>query len=150
MTPHLQRHLKVSDEAAPALQVAFASSDMKTVDQHFGSCQSLLIYGVEPGRHELLQVARFTVVEGHNQDKLLSRIDELKDCFALFCVAVGEAVFRQLLAAGVRAIRVESGTPIPQLLTQFESQSLEQVAKRPAKTKSPDRFAELESAGWEE
>ncbi len=150
MSLHLQRHLKVSDEAAPALKVAFASSDMKTVDQHFGSCQSLVVYGVEPGRHELLQVARFSVVEGHNQEKLQSRIDVLKDCFSLFCVAVGESVFRQLLAAGVRAIRVESGSSISQLLAQFESHSLEPTARRPARVKSPDRFAELESAGWEE
>ncbi len=150
MSSHLQRHLKVSDRQAPALKVAFASSDLNTVNQHFGSCESLVIYGVEPGRHELLQVARFTVVEGHDQNKLQSRIEVLQECFALFCVAVGEAVFRQLLAAGVRAIRVENETPIAQLLTQFESQSPEVFVQRPAKQKSPDRFAELESAGWEE
>jgi nitrogen fixation protein NifX len=31
---HLQRHLRVSDEHMSHLKVAFASSDMKTVNQH--------------------------------------------------------------------------------------------------------------------
>lgn len=61
------------------MKVAFASSDLKTVNQHFGSCESLVIYGVEPGRHELLQVARFTVVEGHDQNKLQGRSVTLSD-----------------------------------------------------------------------
>jgi Uncharacterized conserved protein len=150
MSSHLQRHLKVSEEQAPALRIAFASSDLKTVNQHFGSCESLVVYGVEPGRHELLQVAHFSVVEGHDQNKLQSRIEVISECFALFCVAVGEAVFRQLLAAGVRAIRVESGTSIAELLTQFETESISPLARRVPKEKSPDRFAELESAGWED
>jgi len=147
---HLQRHLRVSDEYQPSLKVAFASADLKTVDQHFGSCQSLVVYGVEPDSSELLQVAEFQVVEGHSQDKLTSRIEVIGDCFAVFCVAVGEAVFRQLLAVGVRAIRVEAGTPIGQLIQQLQGQWPAQAVSRKKRERSPDRFAELEETSWED
>lgn len=147
---HLQRHLRVKDEYEPSLKVAFASADLKTVDQHFGSCQSLVVYGVEPDGCDLLQVAEFQVLEGHSQDKLTSRIEVISDCFAVFCVAVGESVFRQLLAVGVRAIRVEPGTPIVQLIQQLQGQWPAQAAARKPRARNPDRFAELERAGWDD
>jgi hypothetical protein len=45
----------------------------------------------------------------------------ITDCFAVFCTAVGvESVFRQLLAARDRGIRVDAGTPISTLIRQLQ------------------------------
>jgi Uncharacterized conserved protein len=148
---HLQRHLRVSDYHVPHLKVAFASSDMKTVDQHFGSCESLLVYGVEPDGYELLQVAEFQVVEGHLPAKVASRIEVIEGCFAVYCNAVGEAVFRQLMAAGIRAIRVEHGTSITSLIQSLQDQWPQRIPQKQRQTDSADSLADaLEDAGWDE
>ena len=148
---HLQRHLRVSEVHVPHLKVAFASSDMKTVNQHFGSCESLLVYGVEPDGYELIQVAEFQVVEGHVPAKVTSRIDVIDGCFAVYCNAVGEAVFRQLMTHGIRAIRVESGTPITDLLHQLQEQWPQRIPQKTARATSADKLVDaLEEAGWDE
>ncbi len=148
---HLQRHLKVSDHPVGLLKVAFASADMKTVDQHFGSCQSLLVYGVQQDGYELLQAAEFQVVDGHVAAKLTSRIEVIQDCFAVYCNAVGEAVFRQLMAAGIRAIRVEPGTSISSLIQSLQEQWPQRVPHKQKHTESAETLIDaLEEAGWDE
>ena len=76
MSEHIARQLWLGEpeEGKAGLTVAFASADHKRVDQHFGSCASLLIYRVAPDRAELLQVTEFNVEQGHNQGKLDSRV----------------------------------------------------------------------------
>ena len=152
MFKHIQRQLNVNDNAASTLKVAFASGDHKHVDQHFGSCQAMMVYGIDPEGAELIQVTEFNVEQGHSLSKLESRMSVISDCFAVFCVAVGESVFRQLLAAGIRAINVNHGTPISQLITQFQQQwsaNAEEGKRRIVrKERASSRFAELETSSW--
>ena len=148
---HLQRHLRVSEVHVPHLKVAFASSDMKTVNQHFGSCESLLVYGVEPDSYELIQVAEFQVVEGHVPAKVTSRIDVIDGCFAVYCNAVGEAVFRQLMSHGIRAIRVEAGTTITSLIQSLQAQWPQRIPQKAQRVSSADNLVDaLEEGGWDE
>lgn len=80
---------------------------------------------------------------GHQADKLTCRIDALEDCVTLYCVAIGDAVFRQLLQVGVRAVRVPADTPIAQLLQQIQQcwhDDEQRVARR---QRDPDRFERL-------
>jgi nitrogen fixation protein NifX len=106
---------------------------------------------VEPDSYELIQVAEFQVVEGHVPAKVTSRIDVIDGCFAVYCNAVGEAVFRQLMSHGIRAIRVESGTPITDLLHQLQEQWPQRIPQKTARTTSADKLVDaLEEAGWDE
>ncbi len=102
------------------MKVAFASSDYRHVDQHFGATPRLVVYGVKADRVTLLRVVEFPVVSGHQTEKIAERIHALEDCVTLFCVAIGEAVFRQLLQVGVRAERVPDQTTILGLLQEIQ------------------------------
>ena len=42
-----------------AIKVAFATSDMLHVNQHFGSAQCFAIYAVDPENWEMLEAAQF-------------------------------------------------------------------------------------------
>jgi nitrogen fixation protein NifX len=61
----VERRLKVvkmRDDAMgrdPAVKVAFATGDMRHVDQHFGAAQSFAIYAVEAQRSSLVEVTQF-------------------------------------------------------------------------------------------
>ena len=80
----MQRQLKVladDDGDAVALQVAFATSDLKHVDQHFGSAERFAIYRVEPDRITLSRVAEFGALEKDgNENKLLEKFMLLEGC----------------------------------------------------------------------
>lgn len=60
------------------IKVAFASSDQKNVDLHFGAASNLIIYDISPGYAELVSIGRFAEVnmKGENRFKSLSHTNE--------------------------------------------------------------------------
>lgn len=126
-----------------SMQVAFASSDYRHVDQHFGATPRLVIYGVKETEVTLLRVVDFSVLAGHQQEKLTCRINALEDCVTLYCVAIGEAVFRQLLQIGVRAVRVPADTTIVGLLQEIQHYWYDKEQRKSARVRNPERFAQL-------
>lgn len=139
----VNRYLSTISSAVWSMKVAFASSDYHHVDQHFGATPRLVIYGVKQDAVTLLKVADFNVEYGHGDDKLASRIDALEECVTLYCVAIGDAVFRQLLQVGVRAIRVPPDTPIVQLLQQIQQCWADSEQSTRRRRRDPQRFQHL-------
>ncbi len=45
------------------LRIAFASSDKKTVNLHFGGAESLMLYDVSPGHADLVGFTEFAKAE---------------------------------------------------------------------------------------
>ena len=73
-----------------ALKVAFATTDMETVNQHFGSAKSFALYAVDMENSELLEVAQFgELSQDGNEDKLSVKIELLSGCAAVYCQAIG-------------------------------------------------------------
>ena len=59
-----------------ALKVAFATTDMETVNQHFGSAKSFAIYAVDPDNYSLMEAAEFgKLKQDGNEDKLVEKIN---------------------------------------------------------------------------
>jgi nitrogen fixation protein NifX len=89
------RHLRVLDSGtddgflATALKVAFTSTNMTDVDQHFGAAESVVIYAVNPDQARLLEVAEFTSPKlDESEDKLAAKLDALDGCVAVYTNAV--------------------------------------------------------------
>lgn len=77
------RQLQVLDgeNDGTLLKVAFASSDRRTVDQHFGSSRSFVFYGIDPERAELQSVVEFGELDQDgNEDKLAAKLELLDGC----------------------------------------------------------------------
>ncbi|WP_409159687.1 NifB/NifX family molybdenum-iron cluster-binding protein [Pectobacterium sp. B2J-2] len=137
------RHLSTISSAVWSMQVAFASSDYHHVDQHFGATPRLVVYGVKQDQVRLLKVVDFNVQLGHREDKLTSRINALEECVTLYCVAIGDTVFRQLLQVGVRAVRVPPETSIAQLLQQIQQCWADNEQSSRRRQRDPNRFEYL-------
>lgn len=148
---HLQRHLRVTEDVTSLLRIAFASSDKKTVDQHFGSCAGLLVYGVSPETHELIQAAEFEVVDGHSADKVSTRIAIIQGCSVLYCNAVGKAVYRDLMQHGIKPICVDDGTPIINLIRAMQQDWPAQMAVRLGHHPNAEAMLDAwDQSGWDE
>jgi nitrogen fixation protein NifX len=154
------RHLKLvhSTEAAPimSVKIAFASSDRKQVDQHFGAAEAFAIYELSEDDARLIEAVQFhdgdTAMDGH-EGKLAAKIELLQGCIAVYCNAVGASAIKQLLAAGIQPMKVAEGTEIDELLCGL-NQSL--TGNPPAwleknlKPKELNRFADMAEEGWSE
>ncbi len=120
-------HIVQSDEQKTlmdiSLKVAFASSDMKTVNQHFGSAKSFAIYAVNPDQAQFVEAAEFGVQkQDGNEDKLLAKFDLIHDCVAVYCQAAGASAVKQLVARGIQPVKVQENSPIEGLVADLQAE----------------------------
>jgi len=139
------------------LKIAFATDDVKTVNQHFGSARSFAVYAVNQDHCELVEVAEFgKLAQDGNEDKLVAKITLLDGCAAVYCEAIGASAIRQLVAYGIQPVKVYRGSSIAELIDDFQNELRSGpsawVAKALARQAAPDpdKFGRLEAEGWEE
>jgi nitrogen fixation protein NifX len=142
---------------ATSLKLAFASTDMKHVDQHFGSAQSFVIYSVDMEHSRMLEVIQFgQLAQDGNEDKLVDKIKALDGCIAVYSQAVGSSAVAQLKARGIQPVKVAAGAAVSDMIESVQ----EELRSGPAtwlaraieaqKPADPGRFANMEREGWNE
>ena len=151
------RQLRVLDDDIDAtlLKIAFATSDRKTVNQHFGSARSFAIYGVNMDEARLMTVTEFgDLAQDGNEDKLAVKLEMLSECIAVYCRACGASAVRQLLALGVQPVKVSEGAQISELIGALQQELKEgpsnwlAKALRRNQVEDSGRFDAMESEGW--
>ena len=159
----MQRRLQVlrpsADESAfgTAVRVAFASTDMKRVDQHFGMATSFAIFTVDGGGSALLEVVQFgSRASEAGEDKLASKVAALQGCVAVYVEAAGASAIRRLREKGIQPIKVNPNASIGELLQRLQGELRGGAsvwlarAVRARKPVDHDRFEQMESEGWQE
>jgi len=102
-----------------SLNVAFATDDRKNVNQHFGSSQGMLIYGINAHEWHVLEAIEYAEVSTSTHNKLPTRISDLVGCSAVFCNACGASAVKQLLEKNIHPIKVIEGHVIHDLLKEI-------------------------------
>lgn len=140
-----------------AVKVAFATGDMRQVDQHFGASESFVIYRVDKDSVTMAEVVQFGRLDmDGNEDKLAAKIAALDGCVAVYCQAVGASAVNQLRAKGVHPVKVEPGSAIGDLIHALQCELREGPSAwlaRALEARSPQsatRFDAMESEGWSE
>jgi len=140
-----------------AIKVAFATTDMVHVNQHFGSAKSFALYAVDSTRSELLEAAQFgDLAQDGNEDKLSVKIQLLDGCAAVYCQAIGASAIKQIIAQGIQPIKVHEGSTIKNLIADLQNEMnsgpSSWLAKAINQHKESDvkRFDAMEQDGWEE
>ncbi len=163
----LQRRMQVIDGSTPdkgeanfndiALKIAFATSDMAHVNQHFGSAKSFAVYAINPDGAKLLEASQFGQLDQDgDEDKLVSKMAVLEGCAAVYCHAIGSSAVRQLVARGVQPVKVSDNVAISDLIEMLQDEMRSGpsswLAKAIDKQRGPDmgRFDDMEAEGWEE
>lgn len=140
-----------------AIKVAFASTDMEHIDQHFGAAESFAIFAVTPAEVQLVEATQFgkLAMDG-NEDKLDAKIKALAGCVAVYSQAVGASAVAKLKAANIQPVKVSAGAEIRELLTALQDELrqgpsawLAQAIKR-MQGPSSTRFDAMEAEGWDE
>lgn len=159
----LQRQLKLlrpdSEERETmdnnSFRVAFATADLKKVDQHFGSAERFAVYEVQPDEISLHEVFEFgSLAQDGNENKLLEKFVVLDGCLAVYCLAVGPSAVRQLMSLGIQPMKVSYGTSINGALKALQQELVNGPGGWLARAlsfrqeKSETRFDEMEEEGW--
>lgn len=148
----------VHDDGARAVRVAFATTDMKHVDQHFGTAQRYAVYRVTTREARLLYAAQFGSPQrdGAGEEKLAARIALLEGCAFVYCQAIGAGAIRRLLPRGIHPRRVDPRASISVLVADLQK-TLKQdfrIAPRPLsgveESGDEGRFEVMDAEGWNE
>lgn len=144
-----------TDREPGTLRVAFASRDRINVDQHFGAAEGFVLYAVDAERARLAGVLEFAPesMDG-NESKLAQKIEALKGCAAVYCLAVGGSAVRQLLAADIQPIRLDAQSAIEPLLVSLRRAisdgGVHWIERRLNRDDAEDRFERMAAEGWDE
>jgi len=134
------------------LNIAFATSNERDLDEHFGSCQQFIIYRLSLENKEHINTIKFTAYEGHNQQKISDRLTVLEDCFAVYCLACGNPVRKLLLEQGTRVVIHPHIESIDKILSKVQANWPGKIALRQArqinKKQDDDYFNKLADSEW--
>jgi len=152
----IDRHLRVLDGAPQEsilLKVAFASTDMRHVDQHFGSAKAFVMYAVDLDSATVTDAVEFGALDQDgNEDKLDAKIEALSECAAVYVQAIGGSAVTKLSRIGVQPMKVQPKTPITQLVEDLQCElragPSAWIARALSAGRTEDRFDDMEAEGW--
>jgi len=157
----IDRHLRVLsgtiEEAAQVngIEVAFASTDMRHVDQHFGSAKAFVMYAVDLENATMTDAVEFgDLAQDGNEDKLDAKIEALRECAAVYVQAIGGSALSKLARIGVVPQKVQPQTPIAQLVEDLQGElragPSAWLARALNSERDAGRFEQMEAEGWDE
>jgi nitrogen fixation protein NifX len=148
---------RLVEKSSAVVRVAFTTTDLVHVDQHFGSARACAIHEVGADWSRLVEVVEFD--EGRqdgNEAKLPARIDALRGVVAVFCQAVGHSAVNQLLASSIQPVKVSEGALLGELIEGLQEELrngptswLARAIKRDQRD-DESRFDGMEAEGWQE
>jgi nitrogen fixation protein NifX len=102
------------------MRVAFATTDLETVDAHFGTTPRLAFYELDALGGVLVDQLVFPAAgEDGDHDKLRPRLEALAGCTLLFSTAIGPTAAALLAARRVRPAQAPSGQRIDLLVERL-------------------------------
>ena len=116
-----------AETRAPArgvVRIAIATSDMKSLNAHFGSAPRFAVYDVTRTGWDFVEAVAFddrtdqsgahSKVEG--DDRIGPKVAALAGCHLLFCLAIGGPSAAKVVSAGMHPIKTPQPSPIPEVL----------------------------------
>ncbi len=91
------------------MRVAIVSSDGKVINQHFGKASSFLIFEVDCGKIQLIEVRNTAPLcgsaeYGHADEALRRTISLIADCEVVLCARIGSGAEEELRKNGIKPI----------------------------------------------
>jgi nitrogen fixation protein NifX len=109
--------------AGPAIRVAIATQDLKNLNAHFGSAKKFVIYDVTTTGWTMVETVAFDTVSdeqgkhaANGDDRITPKVEALKGCHLLFCLAIGGPSAAKIVAAKIHPIKMPQVQPLDAVL----------------------------------
>jgi nitrogen fixation protein NifX len=106
-----------------AIRVAIATEDLKNLNAHFGAAHRFAIFDVTAEGWTLTETIVFDNVSDakgthapEGDDRIAPKIEALKGCHLLFCLAIGGPSAAKAVAAKIHPIKVPAAQPLEAVL----------------------------------
>ncbi|MFA5121524.1 nitrogen fixation protein NifX [Zavarzinia sp.] len=110
------------------LRIAIATQDMKALNAHFGSAKKFAVYDVTPDEARFVEAVEFGTVSDESgkhktegDDKIGPKVDALRGCNLLFCLAIGGPSAVKVVNARIHPVKLSGPEPIEQIITKVQT-----------------------------
>ncbi|PJR10737.1 nitrogen fixation protein NifX [Sinorhizobium meliloti] len=122
----------VTDEIHPrrpgSLRIAVATQDLKSLNAHFGSAKHFAVYDVTRDGWDFVEAVSFDDVSDETgkhriegDDRITPKVNALRGCHLLFCVAIGGPSAAKVVSAKVHPIKVGQPESIQDVLSRTQN-----------------------------
>ena len=130
------------------MKIAFATQDKQRVDAHFGWAKHIAVYDVTPAGYTYVETFDFggDLDEDGNEDKLVPKLDVIRDCVIVYVAAIGGSAAARVVAAKIHPIKVTQPELILDILEKLQEvlQGTPPPWLRKALLKGQDRIIDFE------
>ncbi len=104
------------------MKIAFATQDLKRVDAHFGWAKNIAVYEITPEGHSFVETFEFSgeLEEDGNEDKLVPKLEAIKDCALLYVAAIGGSAAARVVANKIHPVKVAGPEVIEEVLVKLK------------------------------
>ncbi len=113
------------------MKIAFATTDGKNVDEHFGRAGMFAIYDITDKGHQFVEVRKFSdgmdksVTDTRDQGPLhdhavQGKVDRLADCKLVYLTEIGGPSAARLVKKGIMPMKMKEPVSIVNALAQLE------------------------------
>lgn len=107
--------------------MAIATQDMKELNAHFGSAKRFAVYDVTREEWNLVEAVAFDDVSDESgehrsegDDRITPKVEALKGCHLLFCLAIGGPSAAKVVSAKIHPIKVAQPQTIQEVLLRTQ------------------------------
>jgi nitrogen fixation protein NifX len=92
------------------MKIAFTTSDNIHINSHFGSAKKIDVYEVDQIDYQFVETLKFdgNLNEDGNEDKLLPKIEALRDCTIVYVSTIGGSAAARLIKQRITPIKAQS------------------------------------------
>ncbi len=112
------------------MKIAFATTDEKNINEHFGRSGKFAIYELSKDGYRFLEVRTFAEGEDRaitetrdmgevHESRVRSKVDRLADCKIIYLTEIGGPSAARLVQKGIMPLKMKEVTPIEGALKQL-------------------------------
>lgn len=112
------------------MKIAFATTDGKNVDEHFGKAGMFAVYEITEKGHDFVEIRKFadgidrSVTDTRDMGRLHdsaieSKVDRLADCTLIYLTEIGGPSAARLVKKGIMPMKMKEPVPIAEALAHL-------------------------------
>jgi nitrogen fixation protein NifX len=94
---------------------------MVHVNDHFGWAKKFAVYEIDTETYKLVETREFEESEGHEENRLVPKIERLKECAIVYLKDIGGPAAARLVQKRIHPITTREVEPINEILEKFQS-----------------------------
>jgi len=102
------------------MNIAFASSEGESINQHFGWSKTFYLYSVDKDSYELLRVIESSDEPEGEKEKLDYKIGTINEADIMYCTQIGPTASKMIQSAGIHPVKVAEGEKITEAILNLQ------------------------------